>query len=144
MPWWGWLVIGALLFGSEMFVVDAQFYLVFFGAAAAVVGLIGLMGIALPEWGQWLAFAALSIVAMVGFRDRIYTKVRKRGGSVEAPLQSGDRVGLMQPLEPGKTCRVEYRGSTWTARNVDQTTLAGDVEIVRVDGLTLHVRRTGS
>jgi membrane protein implicated in regulation of membrane protease activity len=143
MPWWGWLVIGALLFGSEMFVVDAQFYLVFFGAAAAAVGLLGLAGVALPVWAQWIVFAALSIVAMVGFRKRIYEKVRKRGGPVDEPMQAGDRIELHSPLEPGKTGRVEYRGSTWTARNTDQTTLSGEVEIARVEGLTLHVRKPG-
>ena len=143
MPWWGWLVIGALLFGSEMFVVDAQFYLVFFGAAAAAVGLLGLAGVALPVWAQWLVFAALSIVAMVGFRKRIYEKVRKRGGPVDKPMQAGDRIELRSPLEPGKSSRVEYRGSTWTARNTDQTTLSGEVEIARVEGLTLHVRKPG-
>ena len=49
MPWWGWLVVGALLLGVEMFVIDAQFYLVFLGVAAALVGLLGLAGIACPS-----------------------------------------------------------------------------------------------
>jgi len=40
MPWWGWLVLGIGLLGVEMFVVDAQFYLVFIGVAAALVGLV--------------------------------------------------------------------------------------------------------
>jgi membrane protein implicated in regulation of membrane protease activity len=143
MPWWGWLVIGALLFGSEMFVVDAQFYLVFFGAAAAVVGLLGLAGVDLPMWAQWLAFAALSIAAMLGFRRRLYERLRRRSGAVENPLAAGDRVELTAPLAPGQSCRGEYRGSSWTARNVDQKTLSGAVEIARVEGLTLHVRALG-
>ena len=54
MPWWGWLILGIGLLGVEMFVVDAQFYLVFIGVAAALVGLLGLTGIALPQWAQWL------------------------------------------------------------------------------------------
>jgi membrane protein implicated in regulation of membrane protease activity len=48
MPWWGWLILGVGLLGVEMFVVDAQFYLVFIGVAAALVGLLGLAGIAWP------------------------------------------------------------------------------------------------
>ena len=35
MPWWGWITIGAILLGSEMLLIDAQFYLVFLGLAAS-------------------------------------------------------------------------------------------------------------
>jgi inner membrane protein len=45
-------------------------------------------------------------------------------------------------LEPGQTCRAEYRGSSWTARNIDQQAIDAGKEavIAHVDGLTLHVR----
>src|SRR5215213_1136764 len=118
MPWWGWLVIGIGLLGVEMFVIDAQFYLVFVGASAAIVGLIGLAGLQLPDWSQWLVFAVLSIVTMMTFRQRIYNLVRNRSGHVEQRLTLGDRVVVPSLLEVGQTCRVEYRGSSWTARNV--------------------------
>jgi len=144
MQWWGWMVIGALLLATEMFVVDAQFYLVFLGVAATVVGLAGLVGLALPEWLQWLAFAFLSIVATVGFRQRIYQKFRGTPGHVDEPMRPGGRVTLSAPLPPGESTRVEYRGSTWTARNVDHQALMDEVQIVHIEGLTLHVRRLDS
>lgn len=142
MPWWGWLVIGISLLGVEMFVIDAQFYLVFLGASAVIVGLLGLSGMALPEWSQWLVFAALSIVAMVTFRRRIYALVKKRSGHVEQRLTLGDRVVVPVRLEPGETCRVEYRGSSWTARNIDELAIEAGREalIAQVDGLTLHLK----
>ena len=37
MQWWAWLAVGAILLGSELAFVDAQFYLVFIGASAFVV-----------------------------------------------------------------------------------------------------------
>ena len=40
MPWWGWIIFGALLLGSELLIVDAGFYLVFIGIAAAITGLV--------------------------------------------------------------------------------------------------------
>jgi membrane protein implicated in regulation of membrane protease activity len=45
-------------------------------------------------------------------------------------------------LEPGQSCRTEYGGSSWTARNVDQQAIDAGKEavIAHVDGLTLHVR----
>jgi membrane protein implicated in regulation of membrane protease activity len=142
MPWWGWLVLGIGLLGVEMFVVDAQFYLVFIGVAAAMVGLVGLAGIDLPQWAQWLVFAALAIVTMFAFRKRVYAVVRGRGGQVEAPVTTGDRVRVSMRLEPGQSGRVDYRGSTWTARNVDDRAIEAGAEalISHVDGLTLHLK----
>lgn len=142
MPWWGWLVVGIGLLGVEMFVIDAQFYLFFIGASAAIVGLIGLAGLNLPDWSQWLIFAALAIVTMVGFRRRIYDLVRNRSGHVEERLTLGDRVVVPVLLDVGQTCRVDYRGSSWTARNVDvQAIEAGrEAVITQIDGLTLNVK----
>ncbi|HJY36904.1 MAG TPA: hypothetical protein VJ299_05540, partial [Steroidobacteraceae bacterium] len=48
MPWWGWLVLAAALLSIELFVIDAQFYLVFLGVSAALVGLFGLTTDILP------------------------------------------------------------------------------------------------
>ena len=142
MPWWGWFVLGAVLLGAEMFVLDAQFYLVFLGVSAALVGFFGLFGVNLPEWGEWLAFAAFSLITMVAFRQRIYQLVRNRTGVVEERLNLGDRLTVPIRLEPGQTCRVDHRGSSWTARNSDQRSIEAGQEavIIQVDGLTLHVK----
>ena len=45
MQWWAWIAVGAILLGSEMTLVNAQFYLVFIGSAALVVGLMDLAGL---------------------------------------------------------------------------------------------------
>jgi membrane protein implicated in regulation of membrane protease activity len=136
------LVLGIGLLGVEMFVIDAQFYLVFVGLSAAVVGLLGLFGLDLPEWAQWLVFSALAVAAMVSFRRRLYELVRNRSGHVEERLTVGDRVRLESRLEPGESGRVEYRGSSWTARNEGATAIEAGREavIARIDGLTLHVK----
>ena len=44
-------------------------------------------------------------------------------------------------LEPGQSGRVEYRGSSWNARNTGAAPIeaGGEAVIARVDGLTLHV-----
>ena len=142
MPWWGWIVIGTLLFCAELFAVDAQFYLIFIGAAAIVVGLTELSGLSLPVWGQWLLFAVLSIASMVAFRRRLYARIR--GGVVPVPDSVvGQTVALSEPLGPGAQCRTEYRGTTWTAVNIgDETIPSGrNATIEAMDGLTLRVRR---
>ena len=62
MPWWGWMIIGAILFGSELLLVDAGFYLVFIGIAAAITGLIGAAGLGLEPWLQWVIFSVIALV----------------------------------------------------------------------------------
>jgi inner membrane protein len=142
MPWWSWLILAAIALAVEMFVFDAQFYLVFIGISAAIMGLMALLGIGMPEWTQWLVFSALAVVTMVSFRQRLYSMVRGRTGNVQQRLTLGDRVTVPVRLEPSQTCRVDYQGSSWTARNVDETAIEAGREavIARIDGLILLVR----
>jgi len=141
MPWWVWVIVGAFLLVAELAFIDAQFYLVFFGTAALLVGLIGLGGIALPEWLQWLIFAALSIASMVFFRRQLYDMLRKHTEQMRSG-PTGEEVTVAVDLAPGASCRVEYRGSTWTAQNNGEQPIKADsrARIVRVDGLTLQAR----
>ncbi len=142
MPWWGWLVAGLGLLALELFVIDAEFYLVFVGASAALVGLLGLAGVPLPDWAQWVLFAALSLVTMFTFRRRVYLLVRGNLGDVQQRVTAGDNVMVPTRLEPGETCRVEYRGTTWTARNTGAQPIAAGTEAVisHIDDLTLHLK----
>ena len=141
MAWWTWFVVGTLLLGIELFAVDAQFFLIFLGASAIVVGLVGMLGIDLPTWLQWVLFSGLAIATIVSFRGRVYAKLRER------PLAKVDtdvdqRVKIPEELPPGKTTRVEYRGAGWTAMNVGMSSIpaGGEARIESVEGLTLNVR----
>jgi membrane protein implicated in regulation of membrane protease activity len=136
------MVLGIGLLGVEMFVIDAQFYLVFIGLSAAIVGLLGLVGVDLPEWSQWLAFSVLAVVAMVAFRRRVYEMLRGSAGHVDERLTIGDRIVVDSRIEPGQTGRVDYRGSSWNARNTGATPIEPGREavIAQVDGLTLHIK----
>ena len=140
MPWWGWMITGTLLLGAELFGINAQFYLVFIGAAAVAVGLIEALGVGLPAWGQWLAFAVLCVIFMMAFRRRLYLRVH--GQAVDDRLTLGDYITVPMRVDPGETCRVEYRGSSWNARNIDDQPIesGSSAELCRIDGLTLHVR----
>jgi len=53
MPWWAGVTIGAMLLVAEMTIVDLEFYRVFLGASALMVGLMGLSGLDLASnpWG---------------------------------------------------------------------------------------------
>ncbi len=141
MSWWGWVIGGTVLLGAELAFVDAQFYLVFIGSAALVVGLITAMVPSITAWAQWAIFAVLAIVSMVSFRSRIYGLLRGHPPSVHTgPV--GGVLTLPVALAPGDTCQAEHGGSFWTVRNDSSAPipLGGRARIVSVQGLTLAVR----
>jgi membrane protein implicated in regulation of membrane protease activity len=141
MLWWAWVAIGAILLGSELAFVDAQFYLVFVGASAFAVGMLQLAGVGMPVWLQWLIFAVLAATSMLTFRRRIYERMRRGLPAVKAG-PAGEIVTLPTALPPGETCRLEYRGCSWSAVNAGLSVIAAGsrARIERVDGLTLVVR----
>lgn len=142
MPWYGWIIFGAVLLGTEMFVIDAQFYLVFFGFSALVVGALGLAGIALPEWAQWLTMGLLAVLLMLAFRRRLYERVRRVEGTVAERVAAGDRIRMTMRLAPGESGKVEFRGTSWSAINesAQPLELGEEAEVIGMDGLTLRLR----
>ena len=99
MPWWGWMIFGAFLLGSELLAIDAAFYLVFIGFAAILTGVAELIGLELEFWAQWVLFAGLSLVAMVLFRKQLYEKIRGGGIGFDAS-PTGDILKLKETLQP--------------------------------------------
>ena len=142
MAWWSWGILGMALLCVELLAVDAQFYLVLAGVAAILVGLLGLVGIDLPVYGQWLLFAVLAIATMFTVRGRIYGALMSNPKLGKISTDLDQHVVVTQELAPGKSCRLEYRGSGWTALNVGERAIAaGDsARIDSIEGLTLHVR----
>jgi inner membrane protein len=141
MPWWGWLVIGALLMGAELTAVDAAFYLMFIGFSAVLVGLVGLLGLTLPVWGQWVLFAIIALVSMVLFRRRLYHKIRGGDTAEMRNAAVGKRVQVTEDVAPGRTTRVQMHGSTWTAQNSGQSVIPA-LSYARVEtseGMTITI-----
>jgi membrane protein implicated in regulation of membrane protease activity len=141
MPWWGWMIIGLLLLGAELFLVEAQFYLVFLGISAVLVGFLVTAMPDLPAWAHWLAFAVVAVTSMFLFRARLYSKLRPTDAPGLKPDLIGDEVRTTVDVPPGDQGRVEISGSTWTVRNVGATTIrAGErARVVAVDGVVLHI-----
>jgi inner membrane protein len=140
MAWWIWIILGAALLAAEAIVV-ADFYLVFFGLAAIVLGLLGVLGVGLPGWVQFLLFATLAIASLVLYRDRL--KRRVQGADREIlPELVGEAGTAREAIAPEGRGRISLRGTDWEARNTGTALIdAGARCVVReVDGLTLHVQ----
>ncbi len=133
--------MGAVLLGAELAFVDAQFYLALLGASALVVGLAALGYPELPAWLQWLVFSVLAIGSMTTFRRRVYERMRPKLPVMQAG-PAGETLVVPQDLPPGGSCRIEYRGSSWSAVNAGHGVIAAGSRalIMRVEGLTLMLR----
>ena len=140
MPWWGWMVIGALLLGAELFVIEAEFYLVFVGVSALLVGALTMAVSGIPLWAHWLIFAGLALASMVQFRQRVYSALRKNVPGLKDDFV-GDEIRIVQALPPGESCRMEIRGSTWEVHNSGTTPIpaGGRALVSAVQGLVLRV-----
>lgn len=141
MGWWGWIVAGALLLASEL-MVQTDFFLVFLGVAALAVGGVGLVGLDLPIWGQWLLFAALSLVLLAGVRGPLKRRLPAGDPRVDDTLV-GEIALVHEHLAAGASGHAELRGSQWMVRNDDATALepGARARVERVEGLVLHLRR---
>jgi membrane protein implicated in regulation of membrane protease activity len=140
MQWWAWIAFGAIFLVLELTLISADFYLVFLGVAALVIGLLTLAGFLAPIWLQWLGFGALAAFSMVTFRRWVYEKLRHNLPAMNSG-PAGQMVVLPAELKPGESCRLEYRGSSWSAINGGRSPIVAGARarIDRVDGLTLIV-----
>ncbi len=140
MSWWGWIIAGAILLGAELAFVNAQFYLVFIGSAAILVGLATLLLPLAPSL-QWALFGVLAIASMVAFRSRLYQRFNRGLPRVDTG-PAGGLITLQAALGAGESCQAEYGGTFWTVRNDSDTTIPSGsrARIARVQNLTLLVR----
>jgi membrane protein implicated in regulation of membrane protease activity len=140
MTWWGWVIAGAILLGAELTFVNAQFYLVFVGSAAILVGVVASVTV-LPPWAQCALFAALAIVSMVTFRSRVYQRFRRTLPTV-ATGPAGGSITLPVGLAPGESCQAEHGGTFWTVSNDSSVPIPSGTRarITSVRDLTLYVR----
>lgn len=140
MEWWHWIVLGSILFAAEIFAIEAQFYLVFAGLSAVLVGLLGLTPVDLPSWGQWAVFGLLSLVSMFSLRKTLHEKIHGNTPGYRVGL-AGETLTIETPIDAGKSGRVSFRGTDWTVVNEGITSInSGErVQIERSEGLTLYV-----
>ena len=139
MDWWVWLAGGLALVVAEL-VTPSGFFIIFFGAAALTIGVVKIFAFVDNLPAELLLFAVLSVVYLFLFRDRLQTRMQ-----IPPPPDVDSLVGVLaivqESLSPGVVGKVEVRGSTWSARNTSDVTLAPGqrARVAAVDGLTLAV-----
>lgn len=143
--WWHWVVLGLFLVLIEL-AAAGGFYVIFFGIAAILVGLLSSVHAAGSVAAQITLFSVLSVASLLLFRDRL---VKRFQGDPQAP-QIDQLVGevaiVSDELKPGAVGKVELRGTQWSARSTTESVLPRGTRcrVTAVDGLTLSVEPEGA
>ena len=134
-----WLAAGLVLVVAEL-ATPGGFVIIFFGVAALVVGVLGLLGVVDSPSLQFLLFSVLSVGSLAILRGRLQSKLRSPASATVDSL-IGDLAIPQERLSPGVVGRVEVRGSSWSARNTSSVTIdvGQRARVAGVDGLTLAV-----
>ena len=138
--WWMWIVLGIVLTAIEL-LTPGGFFIIFFGIAALVVGLLDSAGVVERPWVEWLLFSVLAIVALRIFRKPLLAKLRANERTGEVDSLVGEMAVAAAAMAPGEHGRVELRGTMWTGHNVGTSPIAAAqrCRVVAVAGLQLDV-----
>ena len=140
--WWFWVLLGLALLFLEL-VTPTGFYLLFFGVAAILVGLLAAVGLEGPAWLQWLLFSLFSIGSLLLLRGRLQERMRHAAPArLDNDLVGGTAQSLQNIAVDGYG-QVELRGTSWRARNVGSEPIAQaeHCQVDRVEGVVLWVRK---
>src|ERR1700752_2524319 len=112
MSWWIWVTIGLVLAAIEL-ATPGGIFIIFFGIAALVVGVLALAGLVTATWAQWLLFPVIAVIALRLFRQPLLGRLRLRESSADVDSLVGEVATPDTVIAPGGHGRAELRGSTW-------------------------------
>lgn len=122
----GWLILGGVLMVAELAIPGL--IVVFFGAAALLVGAASALGL-VPSLGVgvglWLASSTGLVLGVRGGMKRLAAGEMEKGSTDEALDAFGQRVEVIDELSPTSVGRIRFQGSTWPARTVEETLAPG-------------------
>lgn len=141
VPWWMWVVLGMVLLLGEV-LTPGGFFIIFFGAAAVVVGLLKALGLEMALSYELMLYAVLSVMGLLFFRKPLQQRFKQLTPDIAVDEMAGEVAKAVDEIAAGATGKVEMRGTTWNAVNSGESALAKGEECVveKVSGLTLTVR----
>ncbi|HEY6361157.1 MAG TPA: NfeD family protein [Vicinamibacterales bacterium] len=141
MRWWIWVTLGLVLAAIEL-ATPGGIFVIFFGIAALVVGVLVLAGVVTTPWVQWLLFPVMAVIALRLFRQPLLGRLRMRDEADAVDSLVGEVATPSSDIAPGAHGRAELRGSTWNVRNAAEVPVAAGqrCRVVTVHGLVLDIR----
>lgn len=137
---WVWLSLGGLLLAAEM--LGASGYLLWSGVSAVIIGLLTWV-LPLPWPWQGALFAALTIIIALLWWYWLRSRSRRITDATLLNQRSrqliGVRATVTEAVEEG-IGRARIGDSTWRIKTDEALPVGTTVEVIAVDGITLHVR----
>ena len=144
LAWILWAIFGVLLIVAEVF--TAGFVLFWFGIAALAAAFVGLLGFGVSF--QFLVFLVVSTV-LTALSRTIFVKYFAHSQELKSGVDSlPGQIGTVVSASKGalKSAEGKVFGSTWTAypaEGEESLNEGESVEIVRVQGASVYVRKIG-
>ena len=140
--WWFWVLLGLVLLFLEL-VTPTGFYLLFFGVAAVLVGLLAAVGLEGPAWLQWLLFSLLSIGSLLLLRGGLQERMKRAAPDQPVNDLVGRTAQSLGSIAVDGYGQVELRGTSWRAKNVGSEPIAQaeNCQVDQVEGVVLWVRK---
>lgn len=145
-PALAWFLAGVVLALLEF--AAPGVILIFFGAGAWLVALTTWFDLTTSLQSQMLVFAASSALLIAGLRKWIRGKFSGfvsdvHDLSTNLDEFTGKSVEVRQDVDPGSsTGRVEFKGSTWSARSHEPIRKGESAVIESVDGIVLVIKKS--
>ena len=141
--WWQWLVFGLVLVMTEIFV--PSFFMIWFGAGAAAVGLFVYLLPGMPAASQFFLWAALSALFTLAWFRWLKPKTVSQAGTASAEAL-GEIGVLVSELRPDSRGKVRFQKPLFGAEvwecYAEQPIPAGErVRVVAVEGHFIKVER---
>lgn len=139
--WWHWMLIGLVLLAGEL-LTPGGFYVIFFGAGALAVGFLKLTGFEPGLAVEGLVFVAVSVAALVLFRQRLLERFQRLSPTSDVDNLTHETATALEDIPAGGHGKVELRGTSWNARNLGSAIIPKTTrcQVERIDGLTLFVK----
>lgn len=139
MSWWIWVLAGLALLAVEF--VSTTMHIAFFAVGAFVVAILVGVGLDLPLWSQMAIFTITSLLAFAFVRPVLVRKLRL-DFKPQVDTMVGEQARAMDDIDVAGLGKAEFRGTTWSARNVGETALARGQRciVAGIEGLVIHVK----
>jgi membrane protein implicated in regulation of membrane protease activity len=141
MAWWSWIVVGVVLLVAEIS-IPGGFFMCFFGIGALIVSPLVWSGVIVQDWVQWASFSVISLLLVALCRKKLLSVIPQKYNRSDTDTMVGGRAVAAGGIEPNAMGKVEFRGTSWSARNTGNQLIesGASCEIVSVDSLTLLVK----
>ncbi len=138
--WFLWLSVAVGCFIVEM-LTPGTFYFACFGIGALVSA--GLARLELDKWWMWGGFFITSLLCMAALRPLL----KRLTSGADKPSNVDELIGadavVTVAIKPHTAGQIKFRGEVWKASSDDSIQAGEMVEILKVDGVRLIVKRKG-